>query len=188
MDVLAHGLWTAAAARAGNIKLKKTLNLWRTVFWGVFPDLLAFTLPFAWFFLNIATGQMSLSDFPRPDPEGGPPSAAGKFFESGMVHLLYSLSHSLVIFLMIFAVVWTIYRRPILELLAWLLHILIDIPTHSYQFYPTPFLWPVSRVQVDGHSWAEPIFMLINYSALAIVYVLLAIRRRLKYNTNNKSS
>lgn len=38
---------------------------------------------------------------------------------------------------------------------AWLLHILIDIPTHSRKQWAPQFLWPLSKVSVDGVSWAE---------------------------------
>jgi len=43
----------------------------------------------------------------------------------------------------------------------------------SYKFYPTPFLWPISGWKFDGLSWADPWFMLFNYAAIIIVYVLL---------------
>lgn len=39
--------------------------------------------------------------------------------------------------------------------LAWALHILIDIPTHSRRHWAPQFLWPFSPVTVDGVSWPE---------------------------------
>jgi len=38
---------------------------------------------------------------------------------------------------------------------AWLLHILIDIPTHSRKQWAPQFLWPLSHISVNGVSWAE---------------------------------
>jgi hypothetical protein len=38
---------------------------------------------------------------------------------------------------------------------AWALHILVDIPTHSRRNWAPQFLWPLSRVTVDGVSWPE---------------------------------
>lgn len=35
---------------------------------------------------------------------------------------------------------------------AWLLHILIDIPTHARRAWAPQFLWPFSAVTVDGVS------------------------------------
>jgi len=41
------------------------------------------------------------------------------------------------------------------QALAWLLHILLDIPTHSRQrLGPRPF-WPLSSWAYDGFSWAD---------------------------------
>lgn len=86
---------------------------------------------------------------------------------------LYHISHSLFVFATVFGLVWLVARRPVPELLGWLLHILIDIPTHSLRFYATPFLWPVSSYRFNGISWANRWFMLANYSALVVVYFLL---------------
>ncbi|OGO06343.1 MAG: hypothetical protein A2Y73_03930 [Chloroflexi bacterium RBG_13_56_8] len=38
---------------------------------------------------------------------------------------------------------------------AWLLHILLDIPTHSRRRMATPIFWPLSRWAFDGLSWAD---------------------------------
>ena len=38
-------------------------------------------------------------------------------------------------------------------LLAWLLHILVDIPTHARRHWAPQFLWPCSTYTVDGVSW-----------------------------------
>jgi hypothetical protein len=39
--------------------------------------------------------------------------------------------------------------------MAWALHILVDIPTHSRQHWAPQFLWPLSDITVDGVSWVE---------------------------------
>lgn len=41
---------------------------------------------------------------------------------------------------------------------AWLLHILIDIPTHSRAQWGPRFLWPFSNFAVDGVSWVDLAF------------------------------
>ncbi|MGB7949040.1 MAG: hypothetical protein WCH75_15250, partial [Candidatus Binatia bacterium] len=53
---------------------------------------------------------------------------------------------------------------------AWGLHILVDIPTHSYKFFPTPFLWPVSGFEINGHNWATPEILIPNVVFLTIIY------------------
>jgi hypothetical protein len=64
---------------------------------------------------------------------------------------------------------------------GWALHIVIDIFTHK-NFYETPFLFPVSGFRFShGISWAHPTFMLVNYLALATVYVIWFLVLRKKY-------
>jgi hypothetical protein len=46
-------------------------------------------------------------------------------------------------------------RWPKKPFLAWCLHILIDLPTHSRRQWGPQFLWPFSTYAVDGVSWAE---------------------------------
>jgi membrane-bound metal-dependent hydrolase YbcI (DUF457 family) len=56
-------------------------------------------------------------------------------------------------------------------MLAWPLHILVDIPTHSSQFFPTPFLWPVSDFYINGVSWGQPIIFIPNAILIVCLYV-----------------
>ena len=46
-------------------------------------------------------------------------------------------------------------RWPSAPAWAWLLHILIDIPTHSRKQWAPQFLWPLSHYSINGISWAE---------------------------------
>ena len=46
-------------------------------------------------------------------------------------------------------------KWPRRALLAWCLHIAIDIPLHSRRFWGPRFLWPLSEYAVDGVPWAE---------------------------------
>lgn len=197
MDIVAHGLWAAAAAKGINRKREKSdtenqrkpLNVWWAAFWGIFPDLFAFTPAFLWFVYEVATGHFSIANLPRPEHAEPVPRDTLPIFR--LASALYNISHSAVVF---FAVVLLVYlmrrlRRARMapataatlvprELFGWLLHVLIDIPTHTYRFYPTPFLWPISGWKFDGLSWATPWFMVVNYSALIIIYLLLARGRK----------
>lgn len=158
MEIVAHGLWTAAAAvraRRGGAKVRVP---W-AVFWGVFPDLLAFGPP-------VAAGLWLW--------------AAGAAASGGRLHRhvdlgipLYPTGHSLVIFAAVFGVASLAARRPILSMLGWLLHILIDIPTHSHRYYATRFLWPFSNYGFDGIPWWNPWMLAAAYAALVVVYLLL---------------
>ncbi len=95
---------------------------------------------------------------------------------SNATEFLYQLSHSLVIFAIVAFVVYIIRRRAVWMIVPWLMHILMDIPTHSYKFYATPFLWPISGWKFNGISWGQWWFEILNYGALLILYLIL--RRR----------
>lgn len=171
MDIFSHGLWTGLYAKILNKKVKKPLNTWFTVFFGVFPDLFAFTIPILWTIIDLVVGKITFADLPRPEAIEPVNQNLLPIFRT--THLLYDISHSLIIFFLVVVVLFIIFRKVILELSGWLLHILIDIPTHSYRFYPTPFLWPISGIKFNGLSWATPWFIIINYSAIIFVYLIL---------------
>lgn len=178
MDIISHGLWTGALATAVSRKRKKPLSALFAAFWGVLPDLFAFTIPFVWM---IATA----TPFGRPDPE--PPTPDGLFVWR-LASSLYNLSHSAVVFAAVMAILYVLTRRIRWEMFGWFLHILIDIPTHSYRFFPTPFLWPVSTYKFNGFSWAEPWFMIANSIALVVAFSLLWLSHTKRRKTKTNSS
>lgn len=167
MDIFAHTLWANAGARAANTAFQrkgKSIRIspgW-TGFWGMFPDFFAFTIPFLLGFYQLLWGTGSLSDFSHHR------LSAGGF---DIAAYLYQYSHSLVIWFGVFIVVWIIKKRPQYELFGWALHILIDIPSHAINFYPTPFLFPISEYRFPyGISWSNTWYMLINYTLLATIW------------------
>ena len=167
MDILAHTLWTTAVARKGNIEGGKMggkfkVNLFWTAFFGIFLDLFAFTIPFVLSFYKVITGQQVFGSFATRH------QVADGF---NLSHTLYQYSHSLILWLLVFLVVWLIFKKPKFELLGWALHILIDIPSHSVLFFPTPFLFPISTyVFPYGIAWSNMYFMIVNYIALFVVW------------------
>ena len=173
MDILAHALWSAWPFRLANLRNKnagkKRFNLWLPAFWGVFPDLFAFTIPFLWIIFGLLTGSFSFANIPTPDSLE---PIANHHIVFQLANVMYSMSHSLIIFSLIFLAVCLIFRKPVWVMLTWLMHILIDIPSHSYKFYPTPIFWPFSDWKFDGISWTNGWFMAINYSSLVIIYAL----------------
>lgn len=176
MDFFSHGLWAGAACKAINKKAKKPLNVWLAVFWGALPDFFAFAISFVWLFWNLIFGGMSFSDIPRPEEVEPAPSDTLPIFR--LTSLLYNISHSIFVFFIVFGIVFFIFRRPVWELGGWIFHIILDIPTHSYQFYPTPFLWPVSEWKFDGFSWGTPWFLIFNYLAIILIYFLLRKKKK----------
>lgn len=189
MDILAHTLWANYGARVGNKaienknkkKAKPTpkINVAWASFFGVFPDFFAFTIPFILALYSIVTGASSFASF------GSHHAPVAGF---NLASFLYQYSHSLVIWAVVFVIVWFLYKRPRLELLGWLLHILIDIPSHTPSFYPTPFLFPISEYRFPyGVQWSNKYYMIINYSLLLIVsiYMIVKFKKQKAITKNN---
>lgn len=151
MDIFAHGLWSYAIFHRKKYALPATL-------FGVLPDILSFGILFV---INLLNG-----NFHR-----GPPAIDAL---PRWLFAAYNLTHSLVMFILVFTAIYLITKKWFWPLSAWALHIIIDIPSHSTRYFPTPFLWPLSDYVFNGISWATLWFLILNYSALMIVYILIA--------------
>lgn len=160
MEIVAHGLCAAAAAITATKTAKVRVPLGWAVWWGVFPDVAAFGPPVVLgLWMRIAGTQPAADGHLLPHVHFGVP--------------LYPAAHSLVVFAAAFLAASIVARRPLYPLLGWLLHILIDIPTHSYSYYATRFLWPLSDFRIDGIAWWTRWFWVATYAALAVAYYAL---------------
>jgi hypothetical protein len=166
MEIVAHGLWAAAAAITAKRSTGARVRVGWAVWWSAFPDVLAFGP-------GAAAGLwLRLS--------GGPGSGGADGHLLPHVHVglpLYQAGHSLIVFLLVFGITSVLARRIVFEMMGWLLHILIDIPTHSLRYYATRFLWPLSDYRIDGIAWWTPWFWAATYAALALVYFVLWKKR-----------
>ncbi|MBI2023507.1 hypothetical protein HYT01_03025 [Candidatus Giovannonibacteria bacterium] len=173
MDIFAHALWTGAAYKTVPKEKWSAKKVWLSVFFGVAPDLFSFGILFVSYFLQ--------KGLKRPEflTQGPPPMSLIPDY----VSVAYNYTHSLIIFSLVFLIALMIYKKPFWPLAAWGLHILIDIPTHTSAFFPTPFLWPFSSFKVSGISWGNPWFMLVNYSAIILAYLLIFLRKNKKSAT-----
>jgi uncharacterized membrane protein YvlD (DUF360 family) len=166
MDIIAHALWTTAVAKLAREKTRQPLRLGWAAFWGVFPDLFSFAIPAVvrtWWYVTGTTHSL------LPDAHSAP--------RFQFVWQLYHSSHSLLVFAAVFGLVWTILHRPVLEMLGWALHILIDIFTHE-GIFAVHFLWPLSNYGFNGIRWENRWFMALNYAALLAVLAWLWVRTR----------
>jgi len=166
MDILAHALWSAAAGLSVRRRIRRPIRLGWLIFWGVFPDVFSFSVPAIVRIWWYATGVT---------PHLMPDANSAHHFQ--YVWQLYYASHSLVIFGFAFAAIWLLKRRPVLELLGWALHILIDIPTHVGMF-ALHFLWPVSSISISGLRWENRWFLVANYGAMVLVYAWIWMNER----------
>src|SRR3989344_34314 len=192
MDFIAHGLWTnavyeGAAQHKKTQRSKKEILL--SIFFGVAPD-----FPFLILFIQNLLGQGVLWPYAqaRFQEEWGP--VTENIFQAWVgavpppdpsqipmyVHYLYNFTHSLVIFAAVFLILWLFRKSPYWLLGGGGLHILVDIFSHIDRFFPTHFLFPLSNFHISTVSWAEPVFMTVNYGVLVAVYLWLYYFKRRK--------
>ena len=55
-------------------------------------------------------------------------------------------------------------------MLAWPLHVLLDFPFHSTDYFPTPIFWPISSYRFDGVPWSNPFVFYPNIIGIIIIY------------------
>lgn len=182
MDTLSHGLWAVILAKFYQKKTTIKINFWWAAFWGAFPDLFAF----APLFIAMMLAKVGIIS-PIPSMTPREPFSPDTHILFQFTSELYNISHSLVIFGLVFFFVWALRyfltqksdqcsALPFV-MMGWLLHILADIPTHTYRFFPTPFLWPLSTFTFNGFSWGTPWFMIANYSLIGLCFYLLREKR-----------
>lgn len=174
MDIFSHALWAGLSSRLVNTRLKRKINVYWTALWGVFPDLFAFTIPFIWMIWNRIVNNV---DFSQMMPKNVEP-IVNHLPVFQLANSLYNISHSLIIFFLVFGIVWLLFRKPVWVMMGWLFHILIDIPTHSYAFYPTPIFWPLSNWKFNGISWGTLGFMIFDVTALIVFWIILKMVER----------
>jgi hypothetical protein len=173
MDIVAHGLWVgigvALARRRWPITRREAAA---TVALAIVPDL-AQLLPLL--------GRAAISGdlhvlhtyaTALPGLEPSLPAAVALW-----THHLHCALHSAVLAGLVTLLVWIAARSLWLPLLGWWSHILIDVFTHSAEFYPVPVLYPFTQRGFDGLAWNTPWFLAVNYAALAIALALLVMTR-----------
>ncbi len=162
MDIISHGLYGGIGFGR---KSKHTYLV--AFFFGILPDALSFGVYFILALFGVFEFGHSAS---------GPPDAA---LIPQFVHTMYDITHSLVIYTLFAAILYAIGKKMLLWLsLGWPLHILVDIPTHSSAFFPTPFLWPLSDYSINGIPWSDPWIFFPNVALIIGLYTYWWYRRR----------
>lgn len=162
MDTLSHGLYGGVLFGRKNRR-----NFLIAFLFGVGPDILSFGPYFVLAFLGVQTFAREAGG--RPDPALIP----------SFVHGAYNVTHSLIIYAVFFAVLYALGKRSFAHLtFGWPLHILVDMPTHARAFFPTPFLWPLFDVQIDGIPWSTPWIFFPNVALLIVLYSAWWLSRR----------
>lgn len=174
MDILAHALWAGAgvmlARQRGRRITSRTAAL--TVALAAAPDIPHLLPIVGWSILgggDWATITGYANAVPGQEPVVPP-------WVQWLSHNLHCFMHSAVVAGVLTLLIYARTRSLWIPLLGWWSHIVIDVFTHSQDYYPSPVLWPFTREGFNGVAWNTPVFMVINYAALAVVYGWLASR------------
>jgi hypothetical protein len=162
MDYFAHAAWSF-------IFFNKKKPIWAAIAFGILPDTLS------WFLFMVYNLLFNGADLGKP----------ALFKLPSWMISLYGVTHSLIVFLVIAGIIYLIFKKIPWYVYAWPIHILMDIPTHSRDFLPTPFLWPISNWFFPGFSWGQPWFMVLNWS-LILIFIAYVIGKRLRTKSLGK--
>ena len=175
MDIFAHGLWVGVGAglaiqrwpldgrinRHTNRRTnQRTVAL--SIAMAVLPDLVQLLPILAWALFAV-DGFAALAAYATALPGYEPtlPATIGL-----LAHHLHCVMHSAIVASVVTVVLWVWLRKLWIPLLGWWSHILIDVFTHSADFYPSPVLYPFTERGFDGLAWNTPWFFVLNYAAL----------------------
>lgn len=154
MDYAPHGFWSYIFFN----KIKKPVY---AVLFGLMPDTLSWGIYAAYRITK--TGF-----FGRPVLHQIPDWA----------FMLYNITHSLIIAAAVILIIFIILRRVPLYIFAWPIAIIMDIFTHSRNFLPTPFLWPISSWRFDGIRWGTWQFMAVNWACIVVLLGVIVYKKQ----------
>ncbi len=156
---LAGGRRGPSADNAGKPRVADW-TLATALFFGAFPDLFSLgihTIP------HLAmTGEMGWQAIPA------------------VVFVLYDLTHSLLIATPIILAVFLINRPLAVSMLAWPLHIVMDMLTHGPGRFATPVFFPLSDYRFSGMDWWKTpwLFQFPLLCTLVAWWLILRYRRK----------
>lgn len=166
MDIVAHALWAGAAVDC----LRSRVTISRseavtTIALAVAPDLVQLLPLLGWTAFGTGTlASLAAYSVASPGTEPALPAAVQL-----LAHHLHCTMHSAIIALAVTMIGWIASGRIWFPLLGWWLHIVIDVFTHSADYYPSPVFYPITMWGFNGIAWNEPWFLTVNYSALLAV-------------------
>ncbi len=185
MDIVAHGLWAGIGVTlAGRRWLITRRTAAATVALAVAPDL-AQLLPLLGAALFADGGFAALSGYVTALPgfyPALPPTVAL------WTHHLHCTLHSAVVAMAVTLLVGVATRSLWIPLLGWWSHILIDVFTHSADFYPAPVFYPFTERGFDGWAWNTPGSLLANYVAIGLAMFYLIRKRRASHTLDARQA
>lgn len=164
MDIVAHMLWAGVgAALLSRRRAVRRRDVVGIAALAALPDIVQFVPLAAW----VAAGDGSMNDLlqhalARPGQEPVLPGWV-QFYS----HHLHCIFHSAVVATGATVLAWLATRTLWWPLLGWWSHVVIDVFTHSAEFYAVPVFYPLSAWTLDAIAWNEPWFMALTYAGLA---------------------
>lgn len=175
MDIVAHALW--AGIGVALLRRRRPISpavAVATVGLAAVPDVLHL-LPIG-FWWALGDGPWStLWSYAVAVPGREP---ALPILVNALSHHLHCIMHSAIVAGVVTLLAWSLRRLVWIPLMGWWSHILIDVFTHSTDYYPSPVLYPITQRGFDGIAWNAPWFMVLNYLALGLVGIWLVRSRR----------
>ena len=155
MDYFSHGIWSY-------IFFHRSKQPFYAVLFGLLPDSTSWLI---YFFYRLITWDLK---FGKPNV----------FAVPDWVMTLYGLSHSLVICAAAFLIVYLVLKKIPVYMYAWPIVIVMDILTHTREFLPTPFLYPISNWPFPGISWGNRWFMLVNWGLIIMILSYIVVKKK----------
>ena len=147
MDTLSHSLWGYGLFGYRGYPCLAIL-------FGTMPHLLSFGIIII---RNIITGSFTLG---RPALDTIPAWTVS----------VYDFTHSLVVAGVVIAVVHIRRKDISFAMFAWPFHVLLDIPFHTADYFPTKMFWPLTSYFIDGIAWSTPWVWLSNLMGLLVIF------------------
>ncbi len=170
MDIVAHTLWAAVGATVlHRLRPLPRPTAIATLVLAAVPDVLHL-LPLAGWWLFADGSFAALRGYSLAIPGQEPPLPP---LVQAWSHHLHCVMHSAPIAALVTGILWAVRRTFWIPLFGWWSHIVIDVFTHSADYYAVPVLYPFSSRGFDGVAWISPWFMVLNYAALTALSVWL---------------
>ena len=121
---------------------------------GVIPDLSSFGIYFIvrLFSVGLQLGKPAIEEIPL------------------WVIELYNISHSIITAFILIFITYLINKDLAWPMLAWPVHIIVDLLTHSIEFFPTPIFWPLSDFKFDGVPWSNIYVFITNIILIFLIF------------------
>lgn len=167
MDILAHALWAGAGVTLARRRWPLTsATVATTVILAALPDV-PHILPIMGWWLGGDGSWATVRAYAVAVPGQEPLVPALVELWS---HHLHCIMHSGLVAGVVTLACGALLRTLWLPLLGWWSHIVIDVFTHSTNYYPVQVFYPLSERTFDGLAWNTPWFLVLNYVALAVTW------------------